>query len=282
MGGGSTTTSPWGTAGGMGGIGRGATQQQTGTGNPPYRPTVHHDNSSSVATYIQAITAMDAYKDKSFEELRWEDYQRGNNKGGGAGGGIGGGLGLGGATGGFGGGGGVGGGAFGTGATSTPGGFGSTGGAFGATQQQGHQQTPFGGSVGVGGFGTAVKPAGGGFGTTTPGGAFGTPSTGGTSLFGQTPGASGLGAFGSSGGGDWAGLVRRNSSNRVRQARVRSGLRRGEECLHLVSRPVHRREGLEGRWEGRDRRPLGSRWVEEGPLVRKRRVRRREVSGGSE
>ncbi|GAB5030114.1 nucleoporin 98 [Nannochloropsis oceanica] len=203
LGGGSTTTSPWGSAGGLGGIGRGATQQQTGTGNPPYRPTVHHDNSSSVATYIQAISAMDAYKDKSFEELRWEDYQRGNNKGGGAGGGIGGGLGLGGATGGFGGG--VGG-AFGAGATSTPGGFGSTGGMFGAAQQQGQQQqTAFGGSVGAGGFGTAGKPAGG-FGITTPGGAFGISNTGGTSLFGQTPGTSGLGGFGSSGAGGLGGF----------------------------------------------------------------------------
>ena len=49
---------------------------QPGTGNPPYKPVQHHDNNSNMPVYIQAITAMEAFKEKSFEELRWEDYQR--------------------------------------------------------------------------------------------------------------------------------------------------------------------------------------------------------------
>lgn len=178
------TPSPWGGVGGGG---------QSGTGNPSYRATAHHDNNSSAPTYIQAITAMEAYKEKSFEELRWEDYQRGNNKGGGMGAsaGQGGGLGLG-SSGGFGGGG-LGGG-FGSG--SATGSFGSMGGGtggFGSTSAQ--APSPFGAGASSTGFGKAATA--GGFGATTPS-SFGTPSTG-TPLFGQTPGLSSSSAgFGSS------------------------------------------------------------------------------------
>ncbi|EWM30402.1 hypothetical protein Naga_100026g16 [Nannochloropsis gaditana] len=44
-------------------FGGGAGATSTGFG-------AHHDNNSSAPTYIQAITAMEAYKEKSFEELR--------------------------------------------------------------------------------------------------------------------------------------------------------------------------------------------------------------------
>jgi nuclear pore complex protein Nup98-Nup96 len=49
--------------------------QQTGTGNPKYQPTSETDQNGTVNH--QAITAMPAYSKKTFEELRWEDYQAG-------------------------------------------------------------------------------------------------------------------------------------------------------------------------------------------------------------
>lgn len=51
-----------------------------GTGNPPYQKTVVNDNNGTL--HYQAITAMPAYESKSFEELRSEDYGRGNKGGG--------------------------------------------------------------------------------------------------------------------------------------------------------------------------------------------------------
>jgi nuclear pore complex protein Nup98-Nup96 len=47
----------------------------TGTGNPKFQVTTDPDPNGAVNH--QSITAMQAYNKKSFEELRWEDYQAG-------------------------------------------------------------------------------------------------------------------------------------------------------------------------------------------------------------
>lgn len=67
--GGTTTT----TFGGFGAQPTSATT--TGTGNPKFQPTSETDPNGTVNH--QSITAMGAYNKKSFEELRWEDYQAG-------------------------------------------------------------------------------------------------------------------------------------------------------------------------------------------------------------
>lgn len=55
-------------------------QQQGGSRAVPYAPTVEADTGSGTqpAGKLESISAMPAYKDKSHEELRWEDYQRGD------------------------------------------------------------------------------------------------------------------------------------------------------------------------------------------------------------
>jgi len=53
-----------------------------GTGNPAFKPVPIQDSGSKtggpVTVYLQSITAMNAYSTKSFEELRMEDYMKGN------------------------------------------------------------------------------------------------------------------------------------------------------------------------------------------------------------
>ena len=57
----------------------GGGQQQGGSRAVPYAPTVEADTASGTpAGKLESISAMPAYKDKSHEELRWEDYQRGD------------------------------------------------------------------------------------------------------------------------------------------------------------------------------------------------------------
>ncbi|EXC28321.1 Nuclear pore complex protein [Morus notabilis] len=59
--------------------------QRGGSRVAPYSPTPEPDNSSSgtgaAAGKLESISAMPVYKDKSHEELRWEDYQLGDKGG---------------------------------------------------------------------------------------------------------------------------------------------------------------------------------------------------------
>ncbi|KAH0877101.1 hypothetical protein HID58_064495 [Brassica napus] len=57
-------------------------QQQAGSRAVPYAPTVEAETGSGApAGKLESISAMPAYKEKSHEELRWEDYQRGDKGG---------------------------------------------------------------------------------------------------------------------------------------------------------------------------------------------------------
>ena len=153
---GSTNTSAFGsstvaapTTTGFGGFGQ-QQQQNTGTASIPYQETTHADGSDSIS--LAAITAMPAYQDKSFDELRLEDYKLGNK----------GSQGAGQASTGFGG--------FGSNASApTPasGGFG----LFGSPQPAASNTT----SV----FGAPAPATGGLFGAPAPatGGLFGSPAT---------------------------------------------------------------------------------------------------------
>jgi len=114
-------------------------QDNRGTGNPKYEQTLDPDSTPGSRTYFQIITAMPAYKNFSFEELRFQDYALGKKYA----------TSSSGATGAFG-------------QTTTFGGAGTTGG-FGSTTspfgQQPQQQA-------TGGFGA---PSTGAFGTTSTG-----------------------------------------------------------------------------------------------------------------
>ncbi|KAL5701257.1 hypothetical protein ACHQM5_026613 [Ranunculus cassubicifolius] len=57
--------------------------QQGGSRVVSYSPTVEADggNNSQQAGKLESISAMPAYKEKSHEELRWEDYQKGDKGG---------------------------------------------------------------------------------------------------------------------------------------------------------------------------------------------------------
>ncbi|VVA90718.1 unnamed protein product [Arabis nemorensis] len=57
--------------------------QQGGSRAVPYASTVEAETGSGTqpAGRLESISAMQAYKDKSHEELRWEDYQRGDKGG---------------------------------------------------------------------------------------------------------------------------------------------------------------------------------------------------------
>jgi nuclear pore complex protein Nup98-Nup96 len=59
--------------------------QSGGTRIQPHVQTPDPDGatSGSQASKLDSISAMPAYKEKSHEELRWEDYQRGDKGSGG-------------------------------------------------------------------------------------------------------------------------------------------------------------------------------------------------------
>jgi len=180
--------------GGSPAFGAQSQQARPGTGQPPYQPTRDTEQNTSgkrMEMVYHCITTNPAYRNKSFEELRIEDYQQGNKGRGGAAP----------AAGGFGS---SPTGAFGPPATSSP--FGAPApapGAFGAAPAFGAPAPAAGGL-----FGSAPAPAAGGFGfgastTTSPfgapapaaGGLFGAPAPAPGGLFGSAP-APAPGAFG--------------------------------------------------------------------------------------
>ncbi|KAI6701910.1 hypothetical protein NL676_011046 [Syzygium grande] len=57
--------------------------QRGGSRVVPYTPTTEADSGSGIepANKLESLLAMPAYKDKSHEELRWEDYQLGDTSG---------------------------------------------------------------------------------------------------------------------------------------------------------------------------------------------------------
>ena len=75
---GAQSTSAFGTSGfGQAGFGG----QRGGSRVAAYTPTTEPDagsGSSQAAGKLESISAMPVYKDKSHEELRWEDYQSGD------------------------------------------------------------------------------------------------------------------------------------------------------------------------------------------------------------
>ena len=84
-------TSPFGAAapafGSAGGAFGAAQQAQPGTGQPPYQPHRDQEQNTSgkrMEMVYHCITTNPAYRAKSFEELRLEDYKQGNKGRGGA------------------------------------------------------------------------------------------------------------------------------------------------------------------------------------------------------
>ncbi|KAG0373483.1 hypothetical protein BGX24_011638 [Mortierella sp. AD032] len=152
FGGGAATNAFGGGAGMMGG-GMNPNQAGSGTANPPFSPFVEKDLSSGQNSHYQSITAMPAYRNFSFEELRMQDYQQGRKFPGQAGG------------------------------------FGATTTGFG--QQQQPTTTGFGGAPTTAfGGGAAANPLGGfGAGSTGFGGAANTGFGGATNAFGAAPAA---------------------------------------------------------------------------------------------
>ncbi|CAH9106522.1 unnamed protein product [Cuscuta europaea] len=69
----SASTPPFGSSGFSG--------QPRGSRVAPYQPTPELDSGSTAAGKVESISAMPVYKDKSHEELRFEDYQAGDKGG---------------------------------------------------------------------------------------------------------------------------------------------------------------------------------------------------------
>ncbi|KAK1326439.1 hypothetical protein QJS10_CPA01g00129 [Acorus calamus] len=55
--------------------------QRGGTRAAPYTPTTEMESGTGAAGKLESISAMPVYKEKSHEELRWEDYQLGDKGG---------------------------------------------------------------------------------------------------------------------------------------------------------------------------------------------------------
>lgn len=204
---GQTATNTTSTGGGFGGFGQNnaastAGNNNSGTGGTPFSAVVEKDGATSQNSHYQSITFQQPYQNKSFEELRVEDYMQGRKSGNtnGQAGSFGTSTGFGG----FGGtqqnntastGGGLFGGNNNASTTSTTGtGFGG----FGGTQQ--NNTSTFGG------FGQN-KPAAGGFGqaasSATPSAGFGQTASSGGGLFGNNASNSfgGTNNAGATGGG---------------------------------------------------------------------------------
>lgn len=216
-------SSPFGAQATMPTFGSGGFGQSTVGGQPggsrvvPYSPTTEADSGSSTqpAGKLESISAIPAYKDKSHEELRWEDYQRGDKGGPNPAGQSTVGIGFGAST--------PQSSPFGSSSTfgqtasnpfsssvqsnpfaPKPAGFGATG--FGTTSTPAFSSSPFGSATTSSPFGSTSAPTTSIFGSSTPAfgsgtsSLFGAPSSsaiGSTSLFGSTP-AQGTGtSFGS-------------------------------------------------------------------------------------
>lgn len=147
-----------------------AVSNNTGTGSVPFQAWTEREPTGSVTSHYQSITFQEPYKNKSFEELRVEDYLQGRKVGNtnGQAGTFGASTGFGGST-------------FGNNTSAAP----ATGGLFGSTNNTTTSTTG-----GFGGFGTNNSnnnntTTTGGFGNNAGGGLFGAkPATGG--LFGAS------------------------------------------------------------------------------------------------
>lgn len=188
------------TAGGFGsGFGANTTAQtNNGTGGTPFQAFQEKDGATSQTSHYQSLTFQQPYQNKSFEELRVEDYLQGRRYGtsNGQAGSFGTSTGFGG---------------------SLFGGNNNTTQASGSSLFGGANTTTANTSTGFGGFGSnnnTAQPATTGFGATnTGGGLFGTqqnkPAGG---LFGSTPAAT-TGGFGSTNTNTGGGLFGTNNTS---------------------------------------------------------------------
>ena len=195
---GASTANSGGGFGGFGATNTASTNNNQGTAAVPFQAFNEKDGTTSSTQAYQSITFQDPYKNKSFEELRTEDYAQGRRFGNsnGQAGSFGQSTGFGGfgATANTAGAGN----AFGA-NSATNAGSNAFGGGFGANPSNNNAaSSPFGNNTGGGLFGSQNKPATGGlFGNNatsgaTTGGFGGTAGSGG-GLFGSNPG----GGFGS-------------------------------------------------------------------------------------
>ncbi|CAK4021833.1 nucleoporin sonb like [Lecanosticta acicola] len=201
---GASNTNTNASTGGFGGFGGANTAATTnnGTASVPFQPFNEKDQTSNQTSLYQSLTFQQPYQNKSFEELRVEDYLQGRRYGN-----------ANGQAGSFGQSTGFGGSVFGGGNTTNT----STGGSlfggqsntntstgFGANQPQTQSTSGFGSNTGSSLFG-ANKPAGGGL--------FGSNQTSGTATggFGNTTSGSTGGLFGGGGTGFGASNQTQNS-----------------------------------------------------------------------
>ncbi|GAB7363817.1 hypothetical protein MBLNU230_g4383t1 [Neophaeotheca triangularis] len=188
---GQSATNTTSTGGGFGGFGQANAastpgNNNSGTGGTPFSAFVEKDGATSQNSHYQSITFQQPYQNKSFEELRVEDYMQGRKNGN-----TNGQAGSFGTSTGFGG--------FGAGNTATGTSSTTGGGLFGSNASTANNNTTTG--TGFGGFGGSQQnntSSFGGFGANKPAtGGFGQPASSATTTggFGQTA-SSGGGLFG--------------------------------------------------------------------------------------
>lgn len=166
------------------------TANNSGTANTPFQAFVEKDQGTTGSSAYQSITFQQPYQNKTFEELRVEDYAQGRRFGNSNGQ-----AGSFGQSTGFGG--------FGS-NTSTAGGMFGGNTATSGTTGFGQNTGGFGASNTGGGFGSNANTGGGLFGQNKPaaGGMFGSSTSGTTTGgFGSTSNNTGGGLFGGGGGG---------------------------------------------------------------------------------